>query len=104
MEESLKILKEIIKFASNSDIKIIFYTSPAYNTYVSNLDKYQINLTIQTITDLANKNSNCNYFNLLEDNHFYSDDFIDADHLNPKGAKKLSLKIDELIDGIAKND
>jgi len=97
LNESLKILKEIIDFASKNNIEIIFYTSPAYNTYVSNLDKNQLNLTINTITELAVNNSNCNYFNLLNDTHFYSDDFRDADHLNPEGAKKLSLRIDELI-------
>jgi len=97
LNESLEILKEIIGFASENNIEIIFYTSPAYNTYVSNLDKNQLNLTINTITELTEKNSNCNYFNLLNDTHFYSDDFRDADHLNPEGAKKLSLRIDELI-------
>jgi hypothetical protein len=100
LSESLKILKEIIDFASRNNIEIIFYTSPAYNTYVSNLDKNQLNLTINTITELAKNNNNCNYFNLLEDSNFHSSDFRDADHLNPEGAKKLSLRIDELISKI----
>jgi hypothetical protein len=97
LNESVEILKEIISFASKNNIRIIFYTSPAYKTYVSNLDLNQLNLTINTITELAEKNSNCNYFNLLEDSSFNSSDFRDADHLNPEGAKKLSLKIDKLI-------
>tara|TARA_B110000503_G_C7141898_1_gene411207 strand:- start:241 stop:1149 length:909 start_codon:yes stop_codon:yes gene_type:complete len=100
LSESLKILKEIIDFASRNNIEIIFYTSPAFNTYVSNLDKNQLNLTINTITELAKNNNNCNYFNLLEDSNFHSSDFRDADHLNPEGAKKLSLRIDELISSI----
>jgi hypothetical protein len=95
--ESLLILKEIINFASKNDVEIIFYTSPAYKTYVSNLDQNQLALTIKTIKKLAEKNINCSYFNLLEDSSFNSSDFIDADHLNPEGAKKLSSKIDELI-------
>ena len=93
-------MKEIIDFASRNNIEIIFYTSPAFNTYVSNLDKNQLNLTINTITELAKNNNNCNYFNLLEDSNFHSSDFRDADHLNPEGAKKLSLRIDELISSI----
>lgn len=97
LDGSLLILNEIISFASKNDIEIIFYTSPAYKTYVSNLDQNQINLTIKTITELTEKNSNCKYFNLLEDSNFYSSDFRDADHLNLNGAKKLSLKLDKLI-------
>lgn len=100
LDGSLLILKEIINFASKNDIEIIFYTSPAYKTYVSNLDQNQLNLTIKTINKLAIKNSNCNYFNLLEDSSFNSSDFRDADHLNPEGAKKLSLRMDELISNI----
>jgi len=97
LNESLEILKKIIDFSSKNNIEIIFYTSPTYNTYVSNLDETQLNLTINTMTGLAEKNSNCSYFNLLNDSHFYSSDFRDADHLNPKGAKKLSLLVDQLI-------
>lgn len=97
LDESVGILKEIINFASKNNIRIIFYTSPAYKTYVSNLDLNQMNLTLNTLNELVEKNKNCSYFNLLEDPSFDSFDFRDADHLNPKGAKKLSLKIDELI-------
>lgn len=97
LNESIEILIEIIDFASKNNIEIVFFTSPAYDTYVSNLDENQLNLTINTITELAEKYSNCNYFNLLNDPHFYSTDFGDADHLNSKGAKKLSLKLDKLI-------
>lgn len=100
LNENLKTLKEIITFASENNTKIIFYTSPAYKTYVSNLDLNQLNLSINTISEIAEKNSNCHYFNLLEDPRFIASDFRDADHLNSKGAKKLSLRVDELISNI----
>ena len=97
LNESIKILKEIINFAYKNNIEMVFYTTPGYHTYVSNLNSNQLDLTINTITKLTEKNKNCTYFNLLEDTNFYSTDFRDADHLNPDGAKKLSLRIDELI-------
>jgi len=97
LNESVAILKEIIDFASKNNIDIIFYTSPAYKTYVSKLEQNQLNLTIKSITELSEKNNNCKYFNLLDDPEFYSSDFRDADHLNPDGAKKLSLKLDKLM-------
>lgn len=102
LNESIKILKEIINFAYKNNIEIVFYTSPAYKSYVSNLNVNQLDLTISTITELVNNNNNCTYFNLLEDSNFYSSDFRDADHLNLEGAKKLSLRIDELISNTTK--
>lgn len=97
LQNSINILNEIINFASKNNIKIIFYTSPAYKTYVSNLNENQLNLTINKITELADNNINCTYINLLDDTRFSSDDFRDADHLNPNGAKKLTLILDKLI-------
>lgn len=104
LNENIKILEEIIKFASINDIEIIFYTSPAYKTYVSNLNKTQLNLTINKITKLANSKINCTYFNFLEDNRFSEEDFRDADHLNSMGAKKFSLIMDLLISDTTKNN
>ncbi|WP_019671458.1 hypothetical protein [Eudoraea adriatica] len=97
LNETIKILEEIIDWASINNTKIIFYTTPAYTTYVSNLDADQLELTINTINKLVEKNTNCSYFNLLEDSDFYASDFSDADHLNQEGAKKLSMKLNELI-------
>lgn len=102
LNKNIYIIEEIINFASENNIEIIFYTSPAYKTYVSNLNKSQLNLTVKTITELAESNNNCIYFNLLEDTHFSSADFSDANHLNSKGARKLSLRIDELLSDTTK--
>ncbi|RCW19612.1 DUF1574 family protein [Marinilabilia salmonicolor] len=79
-----------IKLAINHNIKVLFYTSPAYSTYRQNLDEIQLNETINAITLIANKNENCYYLNLLDDNRFKAKDFRDADHLNGNGAKKLT--------------
>ena len=97
LNETIKILEEIIDWASQNNTEIIFYTTPAYTTYVSNLNADQLELTRKTITNLVENNTNCSYFNLLEDPDFFASDFSDADHLNQEGAKKLSKKLDELI-------
>ncbi len=78
-------------------MEVLFYTSPAYKTYVSNLNKKQLDLTIKTVSKIASIYKNCTYFNLLQDRNFTSIDFRDADHLNHKGAKKLSLIINDLL-------
>ncbi|MCK5907878.1 MAG: hypothetical protein KAG37_09820 [Flavobacteriales bacterium] len=103
LDKNLHVLDSIVKFATANNIEVLFYTSPAYKTYVSNLDKEQLDLTIKTITRFADEHSNCSYVDLLEDKHFLLSDFRDADHLNQDGAKKFSLLIDGIINNIDKN-
>ncbi|TXB63704.1 hypothetical protein FRY74_12600 [Vicingus serpentipes] len=95
--KNIKIIQDIINLANKKNIKILFYTSPSYKTYVSNLNEDQLNLTIKTAENLALKNKNCSYHNLLSDKNFIASDYRDADHLNESGAKKLSLKLDSII-------
>jgi len=96
-DNNIKTLNSIIKFAKNNKVKLIFFTSPAYETYSENLEQKQLNNTINAISQKANKNLNVFYYNLLNDETFTAEDFYDADHLNEKGAKKLTIKIDSLI-------
>jgi len=95
--ENVKTLNSLIEFAKNNKAKIIFFTSPAYKTYVDNLEKKQLDNTINLISQKTYRNSNAVYYNLLKDNTFIEEDFYDADYLNEKGAKKLTIKIDSLI-------
>jgi hypothetical protein len=97
---NIDILKSFINIAQSRKIQVILYTTPAYRTYVSNLNKKQLDLTINTAIEFANNYSNCTYFNLLEDHSFNADDFSDADHFNLKGAKKFSIKLDSIIDTV----
>jgi hypothetical protein len=95
--KNLDVINSIIEFSKEYQFKIIFYTTPAYKSYVSNLNEKQLNLTVETITKLTNNHDNCTYVNLLKDSSFNSNDFRDADHLSEKGAKKLSLIINDLF-------
>jgi len=90
-------LNSIIAFSKLHSIKILFVTCPAYKTYVENLNQKQLTTTIATISQIALKNKNTHYYNLLTDASFKEIDFFDADHLNEIGAKKLTQKIDSLL-------
>jgi hypothetical protein len=98
-DENVVTLKEIIEFAHARNIKVLLYTSPAYKTYVQNLEYHQLNNTINTVTKIANSYKNVVYYNLLNDKSFNEKDFYDADHLNEIGAKNLTLRIDSIING-----
>ncbi|TDG37691.1 hypothetical protein EZJ43_00940 [Pedobacter changchengzhani] len=95
-KNNLRILKNIIQFGKQRNIKIILITCPTYKTYYDNLNLNQLHNTITAVTDIAKKN-NVDYYNWLKDKSFDKSDFYDADHLNEIGAKKLTMKIDSLI-------
>lgn len=95
--ENVNVLKSIIAFAKNKGVKVFLYTPPAYHTYTEQLDSIQLNQTINTLIDIANKYDNVSYQNFLSDTSFLAIDFFDADHLGEIGAKKLTSKIDTLI-------
>lgn len=96
-DENIKTLNEIVKFAESRNAKVIFITSPAYKTYVDNLEPKQIQNTVATMTQFTSKNKNAIYYNLLDSKLFVNKDFYDGDHLNEIGAKKLSELINDLI-------
>jgi hypothetical protein len=97
--EIVSTLQSIIRVCNKNNVRIILFTPPAYETYRDNLNKDQLNLTIQKSHDIANSYNNCTYINLLADTSFKATDFYDADHLNEIGAKKLSLLINGIIVG-----
>ena len=101
-EENLAVVNEIISFAKNKNAKLIFYNSPAYKTYTSQLNQEQLKTTIATIQSIQKANSNVSYFNFLNDSSFTAQDFCDADHLNEKGAEKFSKKLDSILISLKK--
>lgn len=96
-EKNVDILNKIVAFAKERNIKIILYTSPAYKTYIENLDTLQLNRTFQEIQKIVSSNSNLKHYNFLNDKSFDATDFFDGDHLNDIGAKKMTFKMDSLI-------
>lgn len=97
LAQNLKTLNYFIEFAKERNIKIVFFTSPGYQTYVSRLDLHQLSTTVASMQQLVASHPFCSYTNLLEDSNFVAEDFYDADHLNEKGAQKLTARVDQLI-------
>ncbi len=95
--KNIKTINSIIEFANSRNIKIIFITCPAYSSYRENLNPIQLDNSVNIIKRLSAKNTNTDYYNFLTDKTFIADDYYDADHLNEIGAKKLTLKIDSII-------
>ncbi|MBI5965104.1 MAG: hypothetical protein HY863_16620 [Chloroflexi bacterium] len=96
-KENINTLQALIKYAGKKGVKIIFYTPPAFHTYVENLDRKKIDQTINTMTQLDEYYQNVVYINFLADDLFTETDFYNADHLNEFGAEKLTRRIGDLL-------
>lgn len=97
LKGQINVLKKMADFCKKRNIKLILFSSPAYKTYVKNLDINQINRNKQILNALSASDKTIQYYDLLTDSRFDSIDFFDADHLNEIGAKKLSLTFDSII-------
>ena len=97
VSKNLEYLTRILDFAAARKVKVILITSPAWRAYVENLDPVQLGRTTRAADSLAARYSNTVYFNRLADSSFTAEDFYDGDHLNSRGAKKFTLKLDSMI-------
>lgn len=98
--ENVDYLNKIIKYCANRDIKVLLLTPPAYKSYFQNLEKEQLESTINVGQAMDAKYNNCNYYNLLNSHKFTRIDFFDSDHLNPKGAEKFTKFINNEINSM----
>ena len=96
MKMNVAIINDLIDQCSRKGIQILFVTPPAYRTYVESLDSIQLGRMYQEMRQLMIKKG-VRYVDMLRDTSFVEDDFFDADHLNWQGAKKWTLKLDEMI-------
>ena len=95
--ENILILNAIIQWCEKNNVNVMFLTLPAFETYRHELNHEQLQITINTISEICSKHENCIYENLLSDPNFVATDFYDADHLSEIGAKKISILINERI-------
>ena len=94
-------LNQISNWAKTNGVEVIFFTPPAHISYINNLNPEQLSITRNTVRNISDKYDNCNYIDLMESSFFEKNDFYDADHLNEKGAKKLSKLLNGYNKGIS---
>ena len=93
---NIQTLTSIDSLAKINRIKLILLVTPKSNFYTSQIDRSRIYKTDSIITEIVREND-VSFINLRTAQDFDLKDFSDGDHLNSKGATKLSLKLDSLI-------
>ncbi len=92
-----KNIEKIIMLCQKKQIKVIFVTLPAYRSYRENIDDERLLYTTNYLNKVSKTYNNVTYYNFLADARFVVDDYMNADHFNSNGAKKLSKIINNLI-------
>ena len=100
---SIELLKSLISYSQNIHATLILITCPVHKEYLKNIDSNQMNNTIDVAAYLSQHYSNVLYYNFLNDNSFSDIEFYDADHMNEKGARRFTFKIDSIIQTIENN-
>jgi len=94
---SIDYLNKIITAANSKNIRVLLLTMPAHDSYLKYLNRSQLETTVHIAETMTHTHTGVKYYNFLSDRLFEGDDFFDSDHLNEKGAKKLSTKLDSII-------
>lgn len=93
LANNIKALYQLLSLCKQNNVDVVFCTLPAYTSYRNVLNKEQMAITKKTIEDFVSSNDNLIYIDYFADKSFTAADFYDGDHLNEKGAKKVSYKL-----------
>jgi len=86
----------------NRDINLCIIIPPFYKTFKVNRDIKCVNETYNVLKEVTVKYNNCFFYDFSSDIDFIEEDFFDSNHLNMNGARKLSVKLNNIITNINK--
>ncbi len=91
-------IESIIALCKQRNVKVVLFTTPANHAYRDYLEPTQLHAAIGFARQLEKQNrGEVYYFNVFEDPDFVDADYYDGDHLNDRGAKKFSLKLNTFL-------
>jgi len=89
-------LNQLITTLQENGVTPIFFSTPTFNEYNTELDSSIINNN-RVDAEILCKKYNMKFWDYATDNNFSQNDFFNADHLNKKGAKKFTRIINERL-------
>ncbi|GAW67872.1 hypothetical protein GPEL0_01r3949 [Geoanaerobacter pelophilus] len=98
LQSNLAILGQMADLLKKKNIQMVLLVTPVYRTYARHVDPKIYATMVKGIAEVSNRYGVKSY-NYFSDSRFDISDFSDNDHLNERGAKKLSLILkQEIID------
>jgi len=84
------IYKEMAQICQSRNIPFVLVLFPSWHTYLDNVPNNQVEVTNYLLSELTKECSNCTVLDYSRDGRFDSSEFRDANHLNRKGAAKMT--------------
>ena len=92
--------ESIVKRCADKGVNVVIMLYPCWQTYVDNLNKYQLTDTKRMMQQLADSYDNCIVMDYMSDPRFDSYDFHDSIHLNKHGADKMSEILEKDLEAL----
>ncbi len=100
-EEALQynkgILIDLIYYCEKRNIKVLFYSPPSHQFYNQLRDENMIAQRDSLVNYLIKKFPFVEFLNEEQNSDFTAEYFYNANHLNPQGAKKATLELNNFI-------
>lgn len=97
---NVQTLERIANYAKHFNLEILFISAPVSSHYAKHLNDNQLQEVIDMGERIQKMHNHITYINLMKSASFNDEDFYDGDHLNQKGAEKLTNMTDSLVKSI----
>lgn len=98
VNENKATLMHIATVCKEYNIRLVLLTTPVTSYYFENISQKQYSIMQIAAKELTAEFDNVVYLNHMNDKRFVNSDFSDIDHLNPKGARKLTEILNEELE------
>lgn len=100
-KNSVDYMCKIISKCREKNVKVILVTLPAMSMWYEKMDKEQLETMYHVADSLTRNFDNVIYWDFMRaDSLFSVDEFYNPTHINPRGAKKLTLMLNDSINNL----
>jgi hypothetical protein len=99
VEMNLAALHRIVSRLEARGMELILVTPPVYEGYAARMNQEYWRRTQEFVADIVRNHSSVSYYSFLQIPGFGTENFLDEDHLNERGAVEFSRLLNQHIQG-----
>lgn len=94
---NMRMFRNLIEQCARDSVLVLLISTPLTHDFLEYIDKSKVECVKRTGNMLEQQYPNVTYVDLYYDERFRDEDFDDANHLNYRGAEKVSFLLDSII-------
>jgi len=91
---NIVMLESVCALLKQRKVSVVFITVPTYHTYYDHMNPTSYERMQKAMKEITEE-TGAPYINYLRDDRFTTEDFVNSDHLNKRGAEKFSRILNE---------